>query len=509
MPLASSSATTAPAATRDRAASAGIAFAPAVVVALVGARVLLLPALGPFNDEAYYWEWSRRLATGYYDHPPLVAWILAGTTRLLGHSRLAVHLPAFALSLATTAVVFRLALALFPGRRALAWSAVAALNAAPLFGLGAVFTTPDAPLLFLWASALLLAWRAVHGAPRRWYAVGCCAGLGLLAKYGAILLPPTLLVFLLHPRHRRWLARPEPWLGLALAVLVFAPVVLWNDGHGWASFRFQVLDRFGGAFRPWRTVPRFLAAQQALTTPLWLVCLAGLWRSARLGWRGSDAHWLLAAGGAVTLGFYAVASPFTFVNPNWLGPAYLALVVAAADVTAGWRSRAWRAVPVAVAAAVTLLFYLQAVTLVVPLSPRLDFATDLVGWPEVGARLRALATAPPGGGRTFVYASRFQLSAQAAFHVGPDVPVTRLGGKRRDTYDDWRAEGPRPGDAAIYFCDDHHYAPPREPFRACEPAGSHDVVRGGRTVRTFYFWRCVGYGEGDPSGGAATAGAPR
>jgi 4-amino-4-deoxy-L-arabinose transferase-like glycosyltransferase len=480
-----------------------LALAPAAMLTLVACRVLVLPALGLFNDEAYYWEWSRRLAPGYYDHPPLVAWLLAASTRLLGDTLLAVHLPAFVLSLATSALLFTLALELFPGRTALAWTAVAALNAAPLFGLGAVFTTPDAPLIALWTATLLLAWRAAMGRAWLWYAAGVTAGLALLAKYGAVLLPPTIGLFLLHPRQRRWLARREPWLALAIMVLVFAPVLLWNEGHGWASFRFQLLDRFGGAFRPWRTLPRFLAAQQSLTTPLWLVCLAGLARSARLARRGSEAHWLLAAGGAVTLGFYAFAALFTYVNPNWLAPAFLTLVIAGADVLGRWRSAALRAAPIVVAAAVTILFYVQAVTLAVPLPPRLDLATDLQGWPEVGERLQALAATLPAPDRAFAYSRRFQLSALAAFHAGPALRVTRLGGTRRDTYDDWRAEGPRPGDDAVYFCDDQRFAPPAEPFRSCDPAGALEVVRAGRLVRTFHFWRCLGYDEAPGQGRAS------
>jgi 4-amino-4-deoxy-L-arabinose transferase-like glycosyltransferase len=499
LPTVTGSSTPAPAAALSR----HLALAPAAVLALVACRVLVLPALGLFNDEAYYWEWSRRLAAGYYDHPPLVAWILAASTRLLGDTRFAVHLPAVVLSLVTSALLFRLALDLFPGRTALAWTAVAALNSAPLFGLGAVFTTPDAPLLPLWTATLLLAWRAVNGRPSLWYAAGVTAGLALLAKYGALLLPPTIGLFLLHPRHRRWLARPEPWLAIAIMLAVFAPVLLWNEGHGWASFRFQLLDRFAGPFRPWRTLPRFFAAQQALTTPLWLVCIAGLVRSARLARRGSDAHWLLAAGGAVTLGFYGIAALFTYVNPNWLGPAFLPLVIAGGDVIAGWRSAALRAAPIIVAAAVTILFYVQAVTLVVPLPPRLDLATDLQGWPEVGERLQALAATLPAPDRAFAYSRRFQLSALAAFHAGPALRVTRLGGTRRDTYDDWRAEGPRPGDDAVYFCDDQRFAPPAEPFRRCDPAGALDIVRAGRLVRTFHFWRCHGYDEAPGQGRAS------
>ncbi|WP_242393649.1 glycosyltransferase family 39 protein [Anaeromyxobacter oryzisoli] len=478
--------------------------APAVIGIVVVARLLLLPWLGLFNDEAYYWEWSRRLAPAYFDHPPLVAFALAASTRLLGDTALAVHLPAFLLSLLTSAVLFRLVLDLFPGRAELAWTSVAALNAAPLFGLGAVFTTPDAPLLSLWVATLALVWRAVHGRPRLWYLAGVAAGLGMLSKYTFALLPPAILLFLLQPRHRPWLARREPWIALAIMLALFAPVVAWNAAHGWTSFAFQSVDRFGGAFRPWRTVPRFLVAQQSVTPLLWIVCLGGLVRSARLGRAGSDAHALLAAASAVMLAFFAAASLFTYVNPNWFTPAFLTLVVAGADLLLRWRSPALRAAPLVLAAAVTLLMDVQALTPVVPIPPRTDLATDLHGWRAVGERLRALARTMPRPGRVFVYSHRLQLSALAAFHAGPGLEVTRLGGRRDDAYDDWAR--PRRGEDAIYFCDDQRYAPPREPFARCEPAGALPVTRGGRTVRTFHFWRCLGFEE--RRGAAASPRAP-
>jgi 4-amino-4-deoxy-L-arabinose transferase-like glycosyltransferase len=41
-------------------------------------------ALSP--QEAYYWEWSRRLDLSYFDHPPLAAWTIRLCTALLGDS---------------------------------------------------------------------------------------------------------------------------------------------------------------------------------------------------------------------------------------------------------------------------------------------------------------------------------------------------------------------------------------------------------------------------------------
>jgi len=44
-----------------------------VLLLALGVR-LIIAALVPLHpDEAYYWEWSRHLAAGYFDHPPAIA----------------------------------------------------------------------------------------------------------------------------------------------------------------------------------------------------------------------------------------------------------------------------------------------------------------------------------------------------------------------------------------------------------------------------------------------------
>jgi 4-amino-4-deoxy-L-arabinose transferase-like glycosyltransferase len=468
-------------------------IAPALVLLVMAVRVAVLPRLGLFNDEAYYWEWSRRLAPSYFDHPPAVAYLIAASTALFGRTELAVHLPALLLSTLTSVVLYRLALDLFPGRRGLAWWAVALCNAAPLFGIGAVFTTPDAPCTFLWVTTAWLVWRATHGAPRLWYLAGVAAGLGLLSKYTYALLLPGLLLYLLHPSNRGWLRRREPWVAAATAALMFVPVLAWNHDRGWESFLFQALQRHGGSFRPWVTVPRYLAAHQTLTPLVWIASVAGLVRSARLARAGDDAHRFLFCCAIATLAFFTVWSLFTYVNANWFALGFLTAMVSAADLLERLRSPAARAAPALLAAFVTLFFYIQARTLVVPLPPGLDLATDLNGWQEVGARLRELKAEAPRPDRTFVASRRLQLSALAAFYGGDGLDVTRLWG-RRDQYDEWIPADGRRGEDAIYFCDDLHFAPPDAwRFEACERAPDLPVVRWGRTIRTFSFWRCRRY----------------
>ena len=50
------------------------------VAALVALRLVAAVFTPLTFDEAYYWMWSRHLAGGYYDHPPMVAFVIrAGT----------------------------------------------------------------------------------------------------------------------------------------------------------------------------------------------------------------------------------------------------------------------------------------------------------------------------------------------------------------------------------------------------------------------------------------------
>src|SRR5580704_2907237 len=73
------------------------------VFAITVARLAWL-ALGKadlFPDEAQYWVWSLHPAFGYYSKPPLVAWLIALTTGVLGDSELAVRLAAPLLHFAT------------------------------------------------------------------------------------------------------------------------------------------------------------------------------------------------------------------------------------------------------------------------------------------------------------------------------------------------------------------------------------------------------------------------
>src|ERR1700745_637030 len=87
------------------------------IVALVALR-LVAAALAPLTfDEAYYWMWSKSLAFGYYDHPPMVGLGIRAGTLIAGDTEVGVRLVSILLALPMSFAVYRAAAILFGGTR--------------------------------------------------------------------------------------------------------------------------------------------------------------------------------------------------------------------------------------------------------------------------------------------------------------------------------------------------------------------------------------------------------
>jgi hypothetical protein len=90
----------------------------ACIAAITGIRLAWL-AVQPadfYPDEAQYWFWAKDLAWGYYSKPPLIAWLIALTTRLFGDSEFAVRLMAPLLHALTAIVVYAIGARLYGAR---------------------------------------------------------------------------------------------------------------------------------------------------------------------------------------------------------------------------------------------------------------------------------------------------------------------------------------------------------------------------------------------------------
>ena len=315
------------------------------VVALVALR-LVAAAFTPLTfDEAYYWMWSKHLAGGYYDHPPMVAVVIRLGTMIAGDTELGVRLVSILLALPMSFAVFRAAAILFGGDRVAA-TATILLNVTLLAAVGTLIVTPDAPLLGASSFVLFFLAKVLEtGRGGWWLAVGVAVGAALLSKYTALFFGPAILIWLVSvPKLRCWLRSPWPYLGGLVALALFAPDILWNADHHWVSFIKQMGRARIEDFRP-AFIAELIPTQIAFATPL--VFILGAMGLHALAWRNAGAF---AARALINSMFWTIVAYFVWhslharVEANWFAPVYPAFAIAAAVAahSTQWEARARR-----------------------------------------------------------------------------------------------------------------------------------------------------------------------
>ena len=165
------------------------------VAALVALR-LVAAAFTPLTfDEAYYWMWSKHLAGGYYDHPPMVAFVIRAGTLIAGDSEFGVRLVSILLALPMSFAIYRSTEILFDGTRTAA-SATILLNVTLMAAVGTLIVTPDAPLLVAASFVLFFLAKVLEtGRGVWWLAVGAASGCALLSKYTAMFFGPAIVIW--------------------------------------------------------------------------------------------------------------------------------------------------------------------------------------------------------------------------------------------------------------------------------------------------------------------------
>jgi hypothetical protein len=205
---------------------------------IVLARLAIAALVPIVQDEAYYIEWSKALDWGYFDHPPLIAWV--NTTSWLWPSsafmgRLGAMIAA-ALAFPFMVGLFRKAGLTQPGGLLLALL-YANLNVY-VFTAG-LLTTPDAVQITTWCAALHEGAAALSQNRRRWVTAGLAAGIGFLGKYTMVLIGPVFVWGIIRGDPRA-LRTPWPYVGVLAAILAAAPHLGWNAQHDWVSIRMQL-----------------------------------------------------------------------------------------------------------------------------------------------------------------------------------------------------------------------------------------------------------------------------
>jgi 4-amino-4-deoxy-L-arabinose transferase-like glycosyltransferase len=351
-----------------------------------------------YPDEAQYWLWSLTPDWGYYSKPPVVAWLIALTTRLAGNdNELAVRMAAPLLHFGTAVMIYALAQRLYDSRTAF-WSSVVYATL-PGVWVSAVIMSTDAPLLFCWSIALYAFVRAREPQGERWWwLVGIASGFGLLSKYAMAYWMISALLFLaIYRAERRHL--PRFGAAMLLALLIYSPNFFWNWSHGFVSYHHteQNAALSGPLFHPDKFLA-FFGSQFGVFGPVLfgaLILLAVLGRRTLKEPRAA----MLAFFALPTLAMMLVVSFLSRAEPNWSAPTYLsATVLVVAFLLAEMpHILVWGSVALHVVAAVAIVEAKPLTQLVgYNLPGKYDPLHRLKGWRQLGTSIGRMLAENPG-----------------------------------------------------------------------------------------------------------------
>jgi len=406
----------------------------AILVALLILR-LTFAAITPVGpDETYYLLWAKNPALGYYDHPPMVAWWMAGPVAILGDGAFAIRVTTVVAVIATSGVIYAAGRLLFGERTALRgalWT-----NATILLGVGIV-ATPDAPSVFFWAAATFgLAGLYASGDGRWWLVVGFFAGLGILSKLTNLFLGLGIVLWLIFDRDaRQWWRSVWLWLGGLVAGLTTLPMVLWNIDNNYITFTKQFSRIGSGDFSPLKLL-EFLVVHPNLLNPLITVFVV----TGFIAWIRRDNARLpegatLIVWTVMPLLIYMTTQASTqSIQGNWLAPVLPSLALlaaAAADRDPAWQFERLRAAVVPVGVGVSLVALSVGALPAGTVAFRYDVGQVLRGWSEMADDVEALVDEFDA---TWVAASHYAVAAELDYHL--ETPVILVDQRERHAFAD-------------------------------------------------------------------------
>jgi 4-amino-4-deoxy-L-arabinose transferase-like glycosyltransferase len=483
-------------------------------LAILAGTTLLRLAIGAlvplFPDETYYWDWSRTLKPGYFDHPPMIAFLIRAGTAIFGIHAIGVR---FFSILAGTAAIYAVALT----SRELAGDgaakmAVLLLCCMPLAAVGLILATPDAPMLCAAAWALYAVVRALntpetddHRHPVRWWLLaGLAIGLAMASKYTAILVPAAIaLACILHARLQNKFGEQGPYLAVIVAALVLAPVLWWNATHDWVSFKFQLGhglgDPQGGILAALNRELELVGGQIGLVSPiLFFYVVRAIKRSFEPTPDG--VRLVLGVTALCCLAFFVYSATHRRAEANWPAIAWIpAVILLATEPVGSDRSELWLKRGLQLGGVLSAIVCIHALYSIIPLRADRDQVAKAYGWELLGAvvdrHIEAVQGRPSAGNELYIAAERYQDASELAYHLTshPRVYSLNLVG-RSNQYDLWVTFNERAGlGAGMILVLDDQKGEPREirKLSCCfhvDPGESVALMRGDSFVTRKRLW---------------------
>lgn len=376
------------------------------------------------GDEAYYWVWSHHLEAGYYDHPPMIAYMIS-LSNFISQDVWGVRLVnIFNMTLAS---IFIFKLTKLLSNEKVALTSILIFSSVILTHAGYIFATPDSPLILFWTLSLYYSYKAFFEEKRRYFILaGLFLGAMMLSKYTAILLIFAILIFAL-VKKRSLFTNRNFYLGIFIALLIISPMLYWNYQREWISFVFQLnhgtTDSF--AIQPW-LIFEFVTSQLGVFSPLFAILLFFFLAKDRLYFK-DDKLFFIALSTAVPILFFTYKSFYMSMAPSYSAPGYIGGAILLAIIIEKYQLRKTFKVALALAVVTTLIVRVILLTDLARLQKEMYNTKEVVAWFYQHAKAS-----------DHFYGELLTTTAYLQFFL-PGHPQTDLGiDDRYSQYDIWR-----------------------------------------------------------------------
>ncbi|MDR0970276.1 MAG: glycosyltransferase family 39 protein [Lentimicrobiaceae bacterium] len=354
------------------------------------------------NDEVYYWTYALHPSWSYFDHPPMLAWVIRiFSFNLLFDNELLLRLSSVIFMTINTYLVYRIGKQIRDIQTGL-YTAFLYTASIYAFVITGIFIMPDTPLSLFWFLALFMLIKAIQTQQSKsiiW--AGFFIGLAILSKYTGVFLWIGMGLYCIL-FDRQWFKKPTFYMAVGISLLCLFPIIYWNLNNNFISFNFHSarleIENFKLHFDLFGTE---LLGEFAYNNPfnvvLIVIALIAIVKKNRF--LTKNAQRLLLCVSLPLILTFLVVSLFRFTLPHWTAPAFCTLIFVAASYLASKNpiQEGKIKIPIFICAAlITLIITLiigvvQIKTGFIPLDGKQeyhllgknDFSLDMYGWRAV------------------------------------------------------------------------------------------------------------------------------
>ncbi|SEW04874.1 ArnT family glycosyltransferase [Chitinophaga arvensicola] len=371
-----------------------------------------------WDDEAYYWVYSRHMDWGYFDHPPMIA-LLIKIGYSIFHNELGVRL---LIVLVNTLTLWITAKLIASKDNKLFYLLIGSMGA---MQIGGILAVPDVPLIFFAAVYFWVYRNFVN--EQTWkntLLLGLSMALMFYSKYHGV-----LLVFFTLLSNVNLLKVFKFYVACIITTVLFFPHIYWQYTHGFPSLQYHLVDRNASSYDISYSLD-YLGGQLLLFGPLlgWLI----LYYAFRSPITNSFERALKFCVIGV-LSFFLLSTFKGRVEANWTVMLFTPVVILAhqAIVRKGWTQK-W-------------LIYTLPVTLLLVLVVRVYMVWNFLPGVEIRPEIHdnrewTSQVAARAQGRPVVFVNSYQRPSKYMFYTGQLSYSLNSRYARRSQYNFWDTE---------------------------------------------------------------------